>query len=74
MPFDCPGQYTCNGLPDTFANASAYLNALDRLWWHPCRLSDHNLINGCPNFGACVADGSSRRRGTGFAGPLAAPP
>ncbi|MFO0757073.1 MAG: putative metal-binding motif-containing protein [Byssovorax sp.] len=57
-PFDCPGQYACNGAPNTIANASTYLNHLDRLWWHPCRLADHSLINGCPNFTACVADGS----------------
>lgn len=57
-PFDCPGQYTCNGLPNSFANATTYLGGLDRLWWHPCRLSNHNLVNGCPDFLACIADGT----------------
>ena len=57
-PFDCPGQYQCNGAPNDFASASAYMDALDRLWWGPCRLADHNLVNGCPAFGACIADGA----------------
>ncbi|MEZ4298738.1 MAG: putative metal-binding motif-containing protein [Polyangiaceae bacterium] len=57
VPYDCPGQYQCNSVANTFENASAYLNALDRLWWQPCRLSNHTLVNGCPNWGACVANG-----------------
>ncbi len=57
-PFNCPGQYTCGGLPNSLANAGAYLNHLDRLWWQPCRISNHALVNGCPQFSACVADGS----------------
>jgi MYXO-CTERM domain-containing protein len=56
-PFDCPGQYTCTGLPGTFANAETHLNALDRLWWHPCRLTNHNLIGNCPDWSSCTADG-----------------
>ena len=57
-PYDCPGQYTCSPLANTFANASNYLNALDRQWWQPCRLADPSLVNGCPNFQAgCIADG-----------------
>ena len=60
-PYDCPGQYACNsGITNTFANAGTYLNALDRLWWQPCRLSNHTLVSGCPQFGpaSCVADGT----------------
>ena len=58
-PFDCPGQYSCTGLPDTFTNASQYVNALDRKWWMPCRLADHTLVAGCPQFTACIADGTA---------------
>jgi MYXO-CTERM domain-containing protein len=58
LPYDCPGQYQCNSVANTFENASAYLNALDRLWWQPCRLANHTIQpNGCPAWGACVADG-----------------
>ena len=56
-PYDCPGQYTCTGLADTFANASQYVNGLDRRWWQPCRLSAHTLVGGCPQFTGCVQDG-----------------
>lgn len=56
-PYDCPGQYTCSGAPNTFANASQFLAAPDHTWWHPCRLADHTLVNGCPQFNACIADG-----------------
>jgi putative metal-binding protein len=56
-PYDCPGQYTCTGLPNTFPNAQLHLNALDRLWWHPCRLTNHSIVNGCPVFSSCTADG-----------------
>lgn len=57
-PFSCPGQYTClPGVTNTFAEASAHLNALDRLWWHPCRLTDHTLNGNCPNWASCVANG-----------------
>lgn len=57
-PYDCAGQYQCNNLPNTFANASTYLNALDRLWGQPYRLVDHALdANGCPNWAAVTADG-----------------
>jgi hypothetical protein len=55
-PYDCPGQYTCLGKPNNFATASQHLNALDRLWWHPCRLANPNLVNGCPQYG-CIGDG-----------------
>jgi hypothetical protein len=57
-PFDCPGQYQCNSVANTFENGSTYLNALDRLWWQPCRLANHDVVNGCPVWGACVADGT----------------
>ncbi|MFS8069838.1 MAG: hypothetical protein ACMG6S_26025, partial [Byssovorax sp.] len=59
-PFDCPGQYVCNAVPNTFANAADYLNGLDRKWWQPCRIANHSLdpATGCPAFNACVADGS----------------
>ncbi len=56
-PYDCPGQYQCNSVPNTLANVGSYVNALDRLWWQPCRLANHSLINGCPAWGQCVADG-----------------
>lgn len=57
-PYDCPGEYACASVANTFVNAGAYLNALDRQWWQPCRLSDHTLdANGCPKFGTCIADG-----------------
>jgi MYXO-CTERM domain-containing protein len=56
-PYDCPGQYQCTGLPNTFANASVHLNALDRLWWHPCRLTNHSIVNNCPVWSSCTADG-----------------
>lgn len=59
-PFDCPGQYVCNAVPNTFANAADYLDGLDRKWWQPCRITNHSLdpATGCPAFNACVADGS----------------
>ncbi len=57
MPYDCPGEYVCTGLPNTFANASAGLDTLDHNWWHPCRLGDHTLTNGCPAFTQCIGDG-----------------
>ncbi|MBK8257696.1 MAG: putative metal-binding motif-containing protein [Polyangiaceae bacterium] len=57
MPYDCPGQYSCTAMAPTLANGAAYMNSLDRLWWQPCRLTDHNLINGCPNWASCTADG-----------------
>src|SRR5262245_41147429 len=48
-PYDCPGQYSCASVADTFANASTYVDALDRKWWQPCRLADHTLdAAGCP--------------------------
>lgn len=57
-PFDCPGEYQCTGLANNVANASLHANALDRLWWHPCRTTNHTLdANGCPVFGQCLADG-----------------
>jgi Putative metal-binding motif len=60
-PYDCPGQYVCNAaVTNTFANASTYVNALDHNWWHPCRLVDHTLTNGCPNHATtnCTTDGT----------------
>jgi len=59
-PYDCPSKYTCNSaVTNTVANATKYLEKLDHLWWHPCRLIDHTLVNGCPNRATsnCVADG-----------------
>jgi MYXO-CTERM domain-containing protein len=58
-PADCAGQYQCTGLVNTFANASSHLNALDRLFWHPMRITDHNYVGNCPNWGAGVADGQT---------------
>ncbi|MCC6668735.1 MAG: putative metal-binding motif-containing protein [Polyangiaceae bacterium] len=60
-PYDCPGVYSCNGtVTNTVANATKYLEKLDHLWWHPCRLLDHTLTNGCPNRAVsnCVTDGT----------------
>ncbi len=57
-PFNCPGQYQCNSLANTFENGSAYMNALDRLWWQPCRLTNHDVVNGCPVWGSCISDGA----------------
>jgi MYXO-CTERM domain-containing protein len=62
-PYECPGSYVCNGtVANTVANATAYYAALDHKWWHPCRLVDHNLVNGCPNRATtnCVADGDTQ--------------
>lgn len=57
-PYDCPGQYACASVASTFANAATYMNALDRLWWQPCRITDHTLdANGCPKWNTCIADG-----------------
>lgn len=56
-PYDCPGEYGCAALPATFATASTYMNALDRLWYQPCRLADATLVNGCPQY-TCIADGT----------------
>ena len=57
-PFDCPGQYTCLSKPNNYASAKEHLAKLDRLWWHPCRLANPKLVNGCPQFGSgCIADG-----------------
>lgn len=58
-PYDCPGQYSCASVANTFANAELYLNALDRTWYQPCRILNHDVVNGCPvGFGQCVADGT----------------
>lgn len=57
---DCPGLYTCtSGVPNDFANASAYLDALDHQWWHPCRRTNHTVTNGCSDdsLANCIADG-----------------
>lgn len=62
-PYDCPSQYTCNpAVTNTVANATKYLEKLDHLWWHPCRLIDHTLVNGCPNRATtnCVPDGNTQ--------------
>ncbi len=58
-PYDCPGNYVCQpGVANTIANAGIYANALDHLWWHPCRLANHTLdANGCP-IRTCVANGA----------------
>lgn len=60
-PYDCPGQYIC-APPGaiTYASVSAAVNGKpDRSWGHPCRLSDHVLTAGCPNYASCVADGAA---------------
>lgn len=58
-PFDCPGQYVCANLTPDLATASMYMNTLDRLWMQPLRISNHNIVNGCPEgFGAAVANGT----------------
>ncbi|MEP7126046.1 MAG: putative metal-binding motif-containing protein [Byssovorax sp.] len=58
-PWSCPGQYTCAGLPNTLANAGDFMNALDRKWWQPCRISDPSLdASGCPAFNVCTPDGT----------------
>jgi hypothetical protein len=58
-PFDCPGSYDCTSTTATYATVSlAVSGAPDRTWGHPCRLSDHALTNGCPNYASCVADGA----------------
>ena len=58
-PYDCPSNYTCvPGVANTIANAGMYANALDHLWWHPCRISNHTLdANGCP-IRSCVTNGT----------------
>lgn len=56
-PYDCPGQYTCDQTDMSLAAVGAVVNLLDRNWGHPCRLTDHALVNGCPNWAACTADG-----------------
>jgi len=58
LPYDCPGQYSCETGPNTVANAASFLNTLDHRWWHPCRISDHTLVGGCPQLDTCVADGT----------------
>lgn len=58
-PYDCPGQYRCNGAANTFANASTYANALDHLWWQPVRVNDATLVNNCPQV-AALGDGDGR--------------
>ncbi len=56
-PYDCPGLYGCTaGVTNTIANAQAYMATVDHLWWHPCRLANHALVNGCPDR-TCIADG-----------------
>lgn len=60
-PYDCPGQYTCvTGVQATVTSVGNAVNALDHVWGHPCRLIDHTLTNGCPNFTVanCIADGT----------------
>ncbi|HEY8073515.1 MAG TPA: MopE-related protein, partial [Labilithrix sp.] len=58
-PADCPGQYTCAGGTATVASVGAAVNGKpDHTWGHPCRISDHTLTAGCPNYASCVADGA----------------
>lgn len=57
-PWDCPGEFSCTGAAGTFLNASSYANALDRLWWQPCRLLNHFVVDSCPDW-TCVADGAA---------------
>ena len=57
-PYDCPGAYTCAGGTPTYASVSLAVNGKpDRVWGHPCRISDHTLTAGCPNYASCVGDG-----------------
>jgi hypothetical protein len=59
-PYDCPGQYGCDGgITNTAANAGTYANGLDHLWWHPIRVTDATLVNGCPQFNP-LGDGDGR--------------
>ena len=64
-PYTCPGQYSCSGLANTFANASSQVNTYDRQWWLSCRVADPTLspvgAGGalCPDFvNNCIADGA----------------
>ena len=59
-PFDCPGpaSYTCAGGTATYASVSLAVNGKpDRTWGHPCRLQNHALAAGCPDY-TCLADGT----------------
>jgi MYXO-CTERM domain-containing protein len=64
MPYDCLGEYSCQaGMRDTngfarFTDVAAAVAKLDHVWANPCRLAQHGLVNGCPQYGTCVADGS----------------
>ncbi|MBI4705047.1 MAG: putative metal-binding motif-containing protein [Deltaproteobacteria bacterium] len=57
-PYNCPGQYSCDSLPNSFDNVANCVNALDRLWGHPYRLTAHSLVGNCPQWGARVGDGN----------------
>ncbi|MFO0618803.1 MAG: putative metal-binding motif-containing protein [Polyangiaceae bacterium] len=56
-PFDCPSQYVTDATSPTVAAGNAFLGAVDRLWWQPCRLADPTLSNGCVANWSCIADG-----------------
>ena len=59
-PYTCPGAYSCASPGGAFTTASTFVNALDHLWWQPCRLADPTLVNQggtmCPANWACIAD------------------
>ncbi|HRI71200.1 MAG TPA: hypothetical protein PK156_43505, partial [Polyangium sp.] len=57
-PFDCPGQFACGVVTPDLATAESYMNTLDRRWMQPLRITNHNVVNGCPEgFGAAITDG-----------------
>lgn len=60
-PYDCPGEYSCVSQPATgalFTDVAKALAGVDHVWAHPCRLSNHTLVNGCPQYTACIPDGT----------------
>lgn len=57
-PYDCPGQYTCSTVGTDLATMEMYLNALDRKWRQPQRITNHDIVNGCPvGFNTIITDG-----------------
>ena len=60
-PYDCPGEYTCTSVAvgtALFTDVAKALTTVDHVWAHPCRLSQHTLVNGCPQYDTCVTDGT----------------
>ena len=60
-PYDCPMEYTCTTASGAFSQAETFVNALDRQWFQPCRLTNPGFmnVNGkmCPQSWSCVSDG-----------------